>query len=61
MRADKRLEYVKSLLSAAGMNPEKVRFADLGIGHARAFADLVTDFSRELSRKEHVEYTESGK
>jgi heterodisulfide reductase subunit A2 len=49
-RAEKRLAYCRELLKAAGMNPDRVRFADLGIGHGEAFARLVTEFSRELRK-----------
>ncbi len=48
-RAEKRLDYCRELLSAAGITPDRLRFANFGIGHGRSFADLVAGFSRDLA------------
>lgn len=55
-RAEKRLSYVKGLVEAAGISPERVRFANFGIGHGKAFAELAGEFISELQNVKVPEY-----
>jgi len=49
-RAAKRLAYAQDLLREAGMEAERLRLVNLGIGQGQAFADLVSQMSAEIEK-----------
>lgn len=49
-RAAARVAYAQKLVSEAGLEAGRLRFANLGIGQGRAFADLVAEVSAEVER-----------
>ena len=52
LRAGKRVEHLRALLEATGVPPARLRFANLGIGHGRAFAELIRAMAGELQELE---------
>ena len=49
-RAAKRLTYARGLLREAGMEAERLRLVNLGIGQGQAFAELISEMSAEIEK-----------
>lgn len=49
-RAAKRLLYAQELLREAGMEAERLRFVQLGIGQGRRFAEVVQEMTAALEK-----------
>jgi len=49
-RAAKRLAYAQELLREAGMEAERLRLVNLGIGQGHAFAALIAEMSAEIEK-----------
>ncbi len=49
-RAAARVAYAQKLVAEAGLQAERLRFANLGIGQGRAFAGLVAELSAQIEQ-----------
>ena len=48
LRAEKRLAQARALLQEAGLEPDRLRFVRLGVGHGQAFADAVGEMTARV-------------